>query len=77
MKLLATGWTVRGSNPGGGEILLCPPDWRRCSSTLLYNGYRVFHGVKRPERGADYPPLSFAGLRFCWNCTAAASSVPA
>jgi hypothetical protein len=24
--------------------------------SLLYNGYQVFPGVKRPGRGADHPP---------------------
>jgi len=38
-KLLATGLTVRGSNPGGGEIFPTHPDrpWG-----LLYSGYWVF-----------------------------------
>ena len=26
VQRLATGWTVRGSNPGGGEIFLIRPD---------------------------------------------------
>ena len=54
LTLLATGWTVRGSNPGRGEI------FRNCSDrpwglpSLLYNGYRVFPGGKeRPRRYAD------------------------
>ena len=33
VQRLATGWMVRGSNPGG-------------ATSLLYNGYRVFPGVK-------------------------------
>jgi len=44
---LATGWTVRGSNPGGGESFLTRPDrpWRPPS--LLYSGYRgLFPGGK-------------------------------
>jgi len=51
---LATGWTVRGSNPGGGEIFRTCPD-RPCGPpSLLYNGYRVSPGVKeRPQRVAD------------------------
>ena len=44
----ATGWTVRGSNPGGGEIFRTRP-WGPPSH--LYNGYRVF-----PGRGVDHPP---------------------
>jgi hypothetical protein len=50
---LATGWTVRGSNPGGGEIFRTRQD-RPCDPpSLLYSGYRVFPGVKRPGRGVD------------------------
>ena len=43
---LVSGWTVRGSNPGGGDIFRTRPDrpWGR--SSLLYNGYRVFPGGK-------------------------------
>ena len=53
VKRLATDWTFRGSNPGGGR-----PD-RPCGlPSLLYNGYQVFQGIKRPGRGADHPPPS-------------------
>ena len=45
-----TGWTVRGSNPVGGEIFRTRPD-RPCGPPRpLYNGH--FAGVKRPERVA-------------------------
>ena len=27
--------------------------------SLLYNGYRVFPGVKRPGRGVDHPPTYY------------------
>jgi hypothetical protein len=42
----AMGWTVRGLNPGGGEIFLTRPDcpWRQPS--LMYSGYQVFAGGK-------------------------------
>jgi hypothetical protein len=54
---IATGWTVRGSNPGGGEIFLTRPDRPWGSPSLLYNRYRVsFPGVKRPGRGVNHPP---------------------
>ena len=44
-----------GSNPGGDEIFHCPGrPWNPPS--LLYNGYRVFPGVKRPGRGFHHPP---------------------
>jgi hypothetical protein len=53
---LAIGWTVRGWNPGGGEIFRTRPD-RPWGPPSLYNGYRVtFQGVKRPGRGVDHPP---------------------
>ena len=42
---LTTGWTVRGSNPGGERFSACP-DRRWGPPTLLYNGYRVFPGLK-------------------------------
>jgi hypothetical protein len=40
----ATGWTVRGSNPGASEILRTFPDQPWVQPSLLYNGYRVFPG---------------------------------
>ena len=40
------GWTVRGSNPGGGEIFRTCPDRPWGPPSLLYNGYWVFAGVK-------------------------------
>jgi len=41
-----TGWTARGSNPGGSEIFRTRPDRPWGPPNLLYNGYRVFPGVK-------------------------------
>jgi hypothetical protein len=41
VKLLATGWKVRGSNHGGGEIFRTRPDLPWLPPSLLYNGYRV------------------------------------
>jgi hypothetical protein len=41
-KVNATGWTVQGSNPGGGEIFCTHPDWPWGPPSLLYSGYRVF-----------------------------------
>ena len=40
------GWTVQGSNPGGGEIFRTRPEWPWDPPSLLYNGYRVFPGGK-------------------------------
>ena len=42
VQRLATGWTVRGSNPDGGEIFRTCPDVPWGPPSLLYNGYRVF-----------------------------------
>ena len=46
LQRLATGWTVRGSNPGGGEIFRTSPHLPWGQPSLLYNGYRVFLGGK-------------------------------
>jgi hypothetical protein len=54
---LATGWTIRGSYYGGGEIFRTRPDRPWGPPSHLYNGYRVFPGVERPGRGADHPSL--------------------
>ena len=43
---LATGWKVRGSNPGGGEIFRTYSYRLRSPPSLLYNGYRFFPGGK-------------------------------
>ena len=55
------GWTVRGSNPGGGEIFRTCPDRPWGSPSLLYNGYWFFPGgKKRPGHDADPSPPSTA-----------------
>jgi hypothetical protein len=46
VKRLATGWSVRGSNSGGGEIFHTCPDRPSDPPSLLYNGCRVFPGGK-------------------------------
>ena len=54
-------WTVRGSNPGGGEIFLTSPYRPWGPPSLLYNEYRVFPGGKeRPGLDADPSPPSSA-----------------
>jgi hypothetical protein len=61
---LATGWTIRGSNLGVGEIFRSRPDRPWGPPSLLYNGYlRSFPGVKRPGRGVDHPPSSSAEVK--------------
>jgi hypothetical protein len=58
---LATGWTVRGSNPGRFEFSHTCPDRPLGPSSLLYNGYCVFPRSKeRPGRDADPSPPSSA-----------------
>jgi hypothetical protein len=47
--------TVWGSNPGGGEIFRNCPDRPWVPPSLLYNGYRVFPGVKS-GRGVTLTP---------------------
>ena len=59
----ATGYRLDG--PGiesrWGEIFRTCPDRPWGPPSLLYNGYRVFHGGKeRPERDADPSPPSSA-----------------
>ena len=64
IQRLATGWTVRGSNPGVGKIFRARPGLPWSPSSPLYNGYRVsFPRVKRPGRGADHPPSSSAEVK--------------
>jgi hypothetical protein len=56
VQRLATGWTVRGSNPGGGEIFRTCPERTWGPNSLLHNGYLVsFPGTKRPGRGFEHP----------------------
>jgi hypothetical protein len=57
------GWTVRGSNPGGGEIFLTCPDRPWGLLSLLYNGYGYFPEVKRPGRGVDHTSPSSAEVK--------------
>ena len=46
VKRLVTGWTVRGSKPGGSEIFRTCPDRSLSPPSLLHNGYWVFPGGK-------------------------------
>ena len=62
---LATGWTVRGSNPGGDEIFRSRPDRLRGPPSLLYNEYRVSGGGK--SAGAwRRPPILFQRRGCVW-----------
>jgi hypothetical protein len=61
---LATGWTVWGSNPGGGEIFRTRREQLWGPPSPLYNRYRVtFPWVKRPVRGVDHTPPSIAEVK--------------
>ena len=56
--IATTGWTVRGSNPGVGEIFRTCPDRPWGPPSLQYNRYRVLpEGKERPTRDADPLPL--------------------
>ena len=54
---LDTGWTVRESNSGGGEIFHTCPNRPWCLPSLLYNGYRVCPGGKS-GRGVVLTPTT-------------------
>ena len=43
---LATGWKVRASNSGGGEVFRTHPDHLWGPHSPLYNGYKVYCGSK-------------------------------
>ena len=61
---IAMGWTVRGSNPGGGEIFRIRPDRPWVPPSLLYDGYRVSSPeLKRSGRGVDHRPPSRAEVK--------------
>jgi hypothetical protein len=55
--IVATSWTVRVLNPGGGEIC-SRPDRPWGPPSLLYTGYRVIRGLKR--RVVNHSPSSGA-----------------
>ena len=46
-----------------GEIFPTCPGGSCNRPSLPYNGYLVFTGVKRPERGIDHPPPSSAEVK--------------
>ena len=64
VQRLTTGWRVRGSNPGGDEILRTCPARLWDPPSLLYNGYWAFPGGKeRQGRDADHSPPSSAAVK--------------
>ena len=60
---LATGWTVLGSKPIGGEFLRTRPDqpWAHPASYIM--GAGSFPGIKRSGRGAEHPPSFIAEVK--------------
>ena len=67
---LATGWTVRWSNPGGSEIFRTCPNRPWGPPSLLYIGYLVFSGSKEwPGRDADPSPPSSAVVKKDYSYT--------
>jgi len=67
-------WTVRGSNPGVGEIFRACPDRPWVPPSLLYNVYRVFPGGKeRPGRETEPSPLSIAVIKKEYSYTSTPS----
>jgi len=58
-NLVPTAKTVRGSNPGGGNIFRTCPDRPWGPLSLMYNGYQVFpRGKKRPGVTLTLTPSS-------------------
>ena len=54
-----------------GEIFCTRSDWFWGAPSLLYNGYRVFPGVKRPGHGVDHTPHLASRLKKELNFTSA------
>jgi hypothetical protein len=64
VQRLATGWTVRRSSPGGGEIFRTRPDRTlRPTQPPITKGTGSFLGVKRPGHGVDHPPHQATRLK--------------
>jgi hypothetical protein len=68
---MATGWTVRGSNPGGSEFFAHVQTGLGTHPATCTMGTGSFPGVKRPGRGADHPPPSSAEVtnKYSYTCT--------
>ena len=60
---LSTGWTGRGSNPGGTRFSAPAQTRSEAHPTTYIMATRSFSGVKWPGRGIDHPPLSSAEVK--------------
>ena len=58
VQRLTTGWTVRGSNPGGARFSAPAQTGPGAYPTSYTMGTGSLPGVKRPGRGVDHLPLS-------------------
>ena len=58
VQRLPTGWKVRGSNVGGGEIFNNVQTGPGAHTVSCIMGTWSFPLVKRPGRGVDHPPTS-------------------
>ena len=64
VQRLAKGWTVRGSNPSGGEIFRTRPDRPWGPRSLLYMGTgSLSRGYNGRGRGVDHLPPSSAKVK--------------
>ena len=66
LQRIATGRTVRESNPGGGEVFRTRPDRSWGPPSLLYNGYRVIPGGK--AAGARFPTYGLLKIKENSQC---------
>jgi hypothetical protein len=64
-------------DPDGGEIFRTSPRRPWVSFSLLYSWYRVFLGVKLPERDTNHLPISKAEVADGLNPCLRLPSVPA
>jgi hypothetical protein len=66
VERLATNWTVRGSDPSGGEIfhIRLQRPWKPGTHPDSYTiSTRAFPGVKIPRRGVNHPPSPSAEVK--------------
>lgn len=68
------GWTVQGSNPGGGNYFTSRLDRPWSPPSFLYKGNRIsFTGVKQPGRGLTTHPRLTSWLMKEWSYTSTPS----